>query len=149
MSIWDDPELAINNDYITFENKGDTATGTVMRIGVKRWDDGKVCPEILLTDADGNERTLTAGQVKLKALLAEQRPEVGDTITVSLIDIEKRNGGKTLKHFSLDVQRGNGQTSAPTAASASAQDPQAAAVAAALANLTPEQRAAMGLPPAA
>jgi hypothetical protein len=144
MSVWDDPELRAGGDFITFEQVGDNAAGTVQAIRVKRWDDGKVSPEILLTTDDGEEKTLTAGQIKLKTLLAEQRPEVGDHITVKLTDIEKRSGGKTLKHFSLDIRRGNGAASAPAPAAAPAVDQ--AAVAAALAALTPEQREAMGIP---
>ena len=151
MSVWDDPELRAGGDFITFEQVGDTASGVVQVIRVKRWDDGKVSPEILLVDDNGEEKTLTAGQIKLKALLAEHRPEVGDHITVKLTDIEKRSGGKTLKHFSLDIKRGGGAASAPAPAAAPAATGPAvdqAAVAAALAALTPEQRTAMGLPAA-
>ncbi len=146
MSIWDDPELIVNDDFITFENVGDTAAGTVQSIRVKRWDDGKVSPEILLTTDDGTEKTLTAGQVKLKALLAEHRPEVGDHITVKLTDVEKRSGGKTLKHFSLDIKRAGTSPAASPAPAAAGPEVDQAAVAAALAALTPEQRKAMGIP---
>jgi hypothetical protein len=149
MSVWDDPELRAGGDFITFENVGDTASGVVQVIRVKRWDDGKVSPEILLVDDNGEEKTLTAGQIKLKLLLAEQRPEVGDHITVKLTDIEKRSGGKTLKHFSLDIKRGTGTAAAapePAPASAAAPAVDQAAVAAALAALTPEQKKAMGIP---
>lgn len=143
-SVWDDPELRAGGDFITFEKVGDKASGIVQAIRVKRWDNGKVSPEILLVDDNGEEKTLTAGQVKLKLLLSEQRPDVGDHIDVELTDIEKRSGGKTLKHFRLDVTRGG----APAASPAPAAVPDADAVAAALANLTPEQRTAMGLPAA-
>ena len=92
---------------------------------------------------------MTAGQVRLKALLAEQRPEAGDTITVTLSEIEKRAGGKTLKHFDVKVVRaGASAAPAPAADPAPAQaaapaDP--AAVQAAVANLTPEQLKALGI----
>lgn len=117
MSIWDDPDLRVGGDYVKFENVGDTVTGTVVAIRAQRWDDGKVDPQIILT-VDGDEKTITAGQVRLKAELAAQRPEPGDVLTVTLIDIEKRAGGKTLKHFAVDVVRGNGKAPAPAAASA-------------------------------
>lgn len=148
-SIWDNPELAVGGDYVKFENIGDTITGVINAIRAHRFDDGKVAPQILLTTPDGEEKTVSAGQVRLKVALAEQRPEAGDTISITLTDIEKRAGGKTLKHFTVNVQRGTG------AAPATAVAPPAAAptpagvdpsVAAALANLTPEQRVAMGLP---
>jgi hypothetical protein len=51
---------------------------------------------------------LTAGQVRLKAALAEQRPEAGDHLTVTLKQVEKRSGGKTLKHFDVEIKRGSG-----------------------------------------
>ena len=38
----------------------------------------------------GEERTITAGQVRLKAALVEQRPEVGDHIKVKFTQNEKR-----------------------------------------------------------
>ncbi len=107
MSIWDDPELSTGGDYIKFDSIGDTVTGTVIAVRVHRWDDGKVSPQVLL-DVAGEEKTITAGQVRLKAALAEQRPEPGDLLTVTLRDVEKRQGGKTLKHFDVSVVRGGG-----------------------------------------
>jgi len=127
MSIWDDPELAVVNDYAKFEAIGDTVSGNITGVFAHRFDDGKVVPKIMLETDDG-EIALTAGQVRLKAALAEQRPEVGDNLTVTLTEIEKRAGGKTLKHFDVVVVRGKG---APAAAAPS--------------DLTPEQVAAMAL----
>lgn len=120
MSIWDDPEMKVGGDYIKFENVGDTITGTVLSVGAHRWDDGSVSPQVLLQTEDGEEKTITAGQIRLKAALAEKRPEVGDTLTVTYTELEKRAGGKTLKHFSVDVSKGanKGFTSAPISSSA-------------------------------
>ncbi|CAB5216887.1 hypothetical protein UFOVP199_2 [uncultured Caudovirales phage] len=119
MSIWDNPDMKVNSDFIKFENPGDTVTGTVVSIRAHQFDDGKVVPQIILNTADG-ERTVTAGQVQLKALLADKRPEVGDTLTITHTEIEKRSGGKTLKHFTVAVTgKGTGvgiATTAPTAA---------------------------------
>lgn len=102
MSIWDDPELRMSSDYVSFENVGDTVAGTVINIRAHRFDDGKVVPQLML-DVDGEEKTVTAGQVRLKAALAEKRPEPGDAISITLTEIEKRAGGKTLKHFDVKV----------------------------------------------
>lgn len=102
MSVWDDPEMRIASDYAKFEAIGDTVSGTVTGVYAHRFDDGKVVPKIMLDTADG-EIALTAGQVRLKAALSEKRPEVGDNLTVTLTEIEKRAGGKTLKHFDVDV----------------------------------------------
>lgn len=136
--IWDDPEMRVTDDYVKFEHVGATVTGKVLAISVHRWDDGSTCPQLLL-DIDGDEVNLTAGQTRLKRALAEQRPQVGDTITATFTEEEKRPGGKTLKHFDLQVVRGGGAPAAPaapaTTASTATPDP--------LASLTPEQRAAV------
>lgn len=136
MSIWDDPELKVNDDYVKFENVGDAASGLIISIRAHRFDDGKVVPQILIRDdADGEERTITAGQVRLKAELAEKRPEAGDHIRIALSSIEKRQGGKTLKHFDVAVTRGSSTPAAATPA-ATAEAPAAAGVPT---TLTPEQ----------
>lgn len=134
-SIWDDPELKANDDYIKFDEVGDTVTGKILAVKKHTFDDGKAVPQLLL-DVDGEEKTLTAGQVRLKAELADKRPSVGDVLTVTLSNIEKRSGGKTLKHF--DVTIGGAAPAEATVA-----DPQAAA--AAIANLTDEQKKALGI----
>lgn len=163
-SVWDDPDIRAGGEFVKLEAVGDSIAGTITGLRTQRWDNGKVDPQILLTTDDGEDRTLTAGQIRLKAELAEQRPEVGDHLKIVLTDIEKRGGGKTLKHFDVEIQRGKGDRSdagglaaptvppAATAAvngsaglTAAAVDP--AAAAAALANLTDEQKKALGLPP--
>lgn len=113
MSVWDSPGMNVGGDYIKFDQIGDNVTGTIIEVTVKRWDDGTISPQLLLDTADG-VKTVTAGQVRLKAALAEQRPEKGDRITIRLSDIERRSGGKTLKHFDVTVQRA-GAPAAPAA----------------------------------
>ena len=105
MSVWDDPEMRTASDYASFNEVGDSVSGIVSGVFAHRFDDGKVVPKIMLDTADG-EIALTAGQVRLKAELSEKRPEVGDTLTVTLTEIEKRAGGKTLKHFDVVVVKG-------------------------------------------
>lgn len=145
-SIWDDPDLKANDDYIKFDNVGDSVTGKILAVKKHTFDDGKVVPQLLL-DVAGEERTLTAGQVRLKAELADKRPGVGDVLTVTLSNVEKRAGGKTLKHFDVVVGGAAAPAAAPVATltepPAQIVDPQAAA--AAIANLTPEQKAALGI----
>jgi hypothetical protein len=149
-SVWDDPDLRVGGEFVKFENVGDTVSGTVNAVRAHRFDDGSVAPQILVTTDEGEERTITAGQVRLKTELATQRPEPGDHIKVTFTEVEKRSGGKTLKHFTVEVNRGGAPAAATTPAPAAAPattagqvDP--AAAAAALANLTPEQKAALGL----
>lgn len=112
MSLWDDPELRSGGEFVKFDQPGDEVAGTITAIKKHRFDDGNVVPQIYLTTDDGDERTLTAGQVRLKAALAEQRPEVGDHLRVVYERQEKRAGGKTLKHFAVVVRRGAGAAAA-------------------------------------
>ncbi len=116
-SIWDDPEVITSGDYIKFETIGDTVTGAIVAVKKHTFDDGKVVPQIIL-DTDDGERIVTAGQIRLKAALAEKRPGVGDTLTITLTDVEKRAGGKTLKHFDVVVGPASVATPAPAPAPA-------------------------------
>lgn len=134
MSIWDDPELHVSDDYVKFETPGDTITGTITALRIHRFDD-KPVPQIVIRTPEGHERTVTGGQARLKALLTEKRPDVGDTITITMTNVEKRAGGKTLKHFEVDIAKG-GATVAPAAAPAATPDPVATLAAS---GLTPEQ----------
>lgn len=105
MSVWDTPELQTSSEYVKFENVGDTVSGTVINITAHKWDDGSVSPQILLSTVDG-QQTVTAGQVRLKAMLADKRPEVGDLLKITLTGVEKRAGGKTLKLWDVEVTSG-------------------------------------------
>lgn len=124
--FWD--EFTNSGDFVKFSEVGDSVAGTITAVRRHMFEDGKVAPQIELDTADG-PKTLTAGQVRLKALFAEKRPGVGDQIKVTLTAIEKRPGGKTMKEFDLVVGP------APAAATPAAADP--------LAGLTPEQIAAV------
>jgi len=106
MSIWDDPEVKSGGEFVKFETVGDNVAGVITAIKKHRFDDGNVVPQIYLTTDAGEDRTLTAGQVQLKAKLASERPDVGDHLTVTYTQQEKRAGGKTLKHFEVKVRRG-------------------------------------------
>lgn len=112
MSIWDNPEFKSegSNTYVNFKNIGDSVEGTVLSVGLQTWDDGSVAPKITIHTSEG-ERTLTAGQIRLKMALAEKRPEKGDHLAVKFVSIEDRGSGKTLKHFDVDVRKT--MTSAP------------------------------------
>ena len=85
--------------------------------------------------------TLSNALARLKAALAEQRPEPGDTITITMTEIEKRSGGKTLKHFDVTVDRGSKPATKPATKPAPA--PAAAAAAPAASGYTAEQIEAM------
>ena len=102
------------------------------------FEDGKIVPQIELDTADG-PKTVTAGQVRLKAGLQEKRPGVGDLLTITLTEIEKRAGGKELKHFTVVV----GPVAAPAVAAAAAPEMSPELLAAAAA-LVAQQQAAAG-----
>lgn len=103
-NYWDEPGIAIVSDYIKFENIGDTVTGVIIDLGIQTWQDGSKSPKLTLRTADG-DRVLTASQVQLKTKMAELRPEIGDTIKVTLEGVEKLNGGKTMKKFAVAVKK--------------------------------------------
>ena len=104
MSYWDEPGIAVVSDYIKFENVGDTVTGVIIDLGVQVWQDGSKSPKLTLRTTDG-DKVLTASQVQLKTKMAELRPEIGDTIKVTLDGVEKLQGGKTMKKFSVNVKK--------------------------------------------
>jgi predicted metal-dependent phosphoesterase TrpH len=121
MSIWDDPELKTTGNFVKFDKVGDTVSGVVLAVKRHRFDDGNLVPQVEMRCDDGEDRTLTAGQTKLKMALVEQRPDAGDHLTVTLTQIEKRAGGKTLKHFNVKIRRGDGTV--PAAAPARSDQP--------------------------
>jgi len=136
-SVWDDPSMRVSDNFVKFEKPGDTVTGIVQLVRPHRFDDGSVAPQITLLCDDGEERTLTGGAIRLKAALAEQRPDVGNRLTVTLASEEKRSGGKTLRHWDVVVDRYPQGAATPAAPAAT---PAAPAIPA---ELTEEQKAAL------
>lgn len=115
-SIWDDPSIKSNDNFVTFTAVDDTVAGTILKIGRQTFTNNgvdSVAPQLLLRCDDGEERTLTAGQIRLKMALVEERPEVGDHVRITLTQVEKRGGGKTLKHFDVVVKRATGAAAKP------------------------------------
>lgn len=110
---WD--EFKTTGGWITFENVGDTVVGTVNAIRTGKDFNGNPCPELIIEDDDGEERTLTAGQVMLKRALAEQAPQVGDRIRIKYAGVGDAKPGKApAKLFEVAVKTGAGNTD-PTA----------------------------------
>ena len=112
--FWNDRDMFPSGDFVRFEAIGDSVEGVITAMRRHVFDDGKVAPQLEL-DTDDGPRTLTAGQIRLKAELAERRPQVGDHLTVTLIGIEKRPGGKTMKEFRVTVGAPPTVTHPPTA----------------------------------
>ena len=116
-TVWDDPDIRVGGDYVKFENKGDEVEGVITGITVHTFPDGKKAPQLFLTKDSGDEVTVTAGQIGLKVKLQELRPKTGDRIKIVMLGSERRDGGKTLKHWDVTVTPG---TTVPAAASSTA-----------------------------
>lgn len=113
MGVWDDPELK-SADFVKFEEIGDTVQGTITGIKKKTFDDGSVAAQVFLRKDDGAEVCMTAGQARLRAILSQERPEVGDEIWVKYSGTQKQPGKPApLKLFEVRVKRGNGAVPAP------------------------------------
>jgi hypothetical protein len=106
MSIWDNPDLKPPADeFVKLERQGDKISGYITDIRAHRFSDTDVAPQITyIDDQVGMEKIWTAGQLQAKRKLAELRPNVGDWFSAELTGIEKRAGGKTLKHIEIEVR---------------------------------------------
>lgn len=89
------------------ETAGDSISGKIVAMRVATMPDGNTYPSITL-DCNGVQREILASQSMLLQRLAAMQPKIGDNITIVFTQIEKLAGGKTLKHFTVEVD------SAPT-----------------------------------
>lgn len=107
MSTWDGIDLGLDGgDFITLRDVGDKAAGVLKGVKMHDFGDGQgPKPQLKLADSDGTERILTAGPFQLRQLLGEQKPEIGDRLTITLIRLEPRALGKA-KIFTLEVEKG-------------------------------------------
>lgn len=104
-------------DFISFNEVGDTAVGVIKAIREGTDFNQNACPELILEDNDGEERTLTAGQVMLKAALSEKRPQVGDKIRVVYSGVgDARPGRAPAKLFTVEVKEGPHELKQPAVA---------------------------------
>ena len=115
---WD--EFKNTGDFVSFREVGASVTGVVKMIRTGTDFNNNPCPEIILEDDKGEERTVTAGQVLLKAALAEKAPQVGDKIRIVYSGVgDVRPGKAPAKQFTVEVKKG----SKPVAVAAAADDP--------------------------
>jgi hypothetical protein len=87
------------------ENEGDSISGVLTALRVATMPDGNKYPSLTITK-DGTAYEVLASQTQLLRLLADTKPTVGDTITITHTRVEKLAGNKTLKHFDVKVARG-------------------------------------------
>lgn len=113
-----------NGKYVKWENIGDEVVGDVIGKGIGPDANGQDVPQLTIRKDDGEEVTITAGQAQLKAKLMEARPQIGDRIKIRYEKAEKKDGGKTLKHFEVVVKTGGAKSpvSKPEAQKAAEED---------------------------
>ena len=109
--FWDSPDVkaaATNAEYASLKVVGDEAQGTIVKLSIRKFNEGKAderqAIEIKFTDSP----TLTAGQTMLMQGLYELQPTAGDQLYVKLIEVQKM-GAKTMKRFLIRVTQPSGQ----------------------------------------
>lgn len=97
-----------SGQYARFDNPGDQVVGVIKEDREGSDYNGNPCPELVIEDDDGNEITVTAGQVMLKKALAEQRPGIGDKIRITYTgkSADAKPGRAPAKLFTVEVKPG-------------------------------------------
>lgn len=94
-----------DSDFIKFDEIGDSVAGTIMAIRVGKDFKGNPCPELVVR-TDNGDKTVTAGQAKLKPELARLKPQVGDRIAIVYsADGDAKPGQAPAKLFDVQVQK--------------------------------------------
>ncbi len=115
-SIYD--EFSTSSDFMSFKAVGDKIAGDLIEVRKGKDFNGNDCPEWIVRDDDGADRTVTCGQANLKAQALTLRPGPGDRISVEYVSDEKADKGMK-KIFDVKVKEGGAKG---TAAVASAGD---------------------------
>jgi len=94
-----------DSDWVKFDEVGDKVAGTIMAIRVGKDFKGAPCPELVIR-TDNGDKTVTAGQAKLKPELARLKPQVGDRIAIVYsANGDAKPGQAPAKLFDVQVQR--------------------------------------------
>lgn len=91
------------------ETEGDKISGIVKVVRIATMPDGNRYPSLTIT-SQGVDYEVLASQTQLLRILAEKKPQPGDTISITFVRLEKLAGSKTLKHFTVEVTRGKPTT---------------------------------------
>jgi hypothetical protein len=104
---FDYDSYTVTGSFVKFENVGDSVVGIIKQVREGKDFNGNPCPELILEDDDGDERTVTAGQVLLRAALAEKAPQPGDKIRITYSGVGEGKPGKApAKLFTVEVKPG-------------------------------------------
>lgn len=107
MSDFDWNNYTQTGDFVSFKEVGDGVIGVIKAIREGKDFNSNPCPELILETDDGEEKTLTAGQVLLKTALAEKAPQVGDRVRIVYSGVgDARPGKAPAKVFTVDVKPG-------------------------------------------
>jgi hypothetical protein len=112
MTDFDWSEFDNGGDYpepFKFESIGDKIVGIVTKVRITTFGGtAERTPELWLDLDDGTARAVAASQARLKNLLAEHKPRVGDRIAIVYTgDGEKKPGKSAPKLFDVVVKRGD------------------------------------------
>jgi hypothetical protein len=89
------------------EKAGDAITGEIFSIEERDGRSGKTVPVLGLATSNG-ERTVWGGGVDLQRKLAATEPDVGDTITITLVGFKDTGAPQPMKEYDVEVERNTG-----------------------------------------
>lgn len=108
--FWDSPDVkaaATSAEYASLKVVGDEAEGTIAKLSVRKFNEGKADERPAIEVKFHDAPTLTAGQTMLMQGLYELQPDANDHLYVKLIEVQKM-GAKTMKRFLIRVTRADG-----------------------------------------
>ena len=88
-------------------NIGDSITGTVVALDVRKGRSGDNVPIVIVEEADGDEREVWASAFDLKSQLADAAPQVGDVLTITFTGERHTGQPSPMKLFTVDIAAGN------------------------------------------
>jgi hypothetical protein len=110
--FWDSPDVkaaATSAEYASLKVVGDEAEGTIAKLSVRKFNEGKADERPAIEVKFHDAPTLTAGQTMLMQGLYELQPDANDHLYVKLIEVQKM-GAKTMKRFLIRVTKLDGST---------------------------------------
>lgn len=102
--FWD--EFA--GDRTSFDNVGDSVTGTLVARRTEQGKGGGMVPVVTLKRTDtGKDTEVWASPVDLKTQLAAYAPEVGDKLRITLTELRHTGQASPMKVFKVEFKKGD------------------------------------------